>query len=130
MLTLDLSFDLLVLDIVGLIRPIKGPAIKAGEGMFPGAVGKGRRGTSSYSLFLSNHPGIRTGCGIHPSRLLPTHPSPPSSGPTTPIQGLYCCGDSTFPGIGLPAVAASGVICANTLVSVDQHIRLLEEIGI
>ncbi|MBD2355289.1 FAD-dependent oxidoreductase [Tolypothrix sp. FACHB-123] len=34
----------------------------------------------------------------------------------TPIQGLYRVGDSTIPGIGVPAVAASGILCANTLV--------------
>ncbi|MBD2778708.1 phytoene desaturase family protein [Iningainema tapete] len=35
----------------------------------------------------------------------------------TPIQGLYRVGDSTMPGIGVPAVAASGILCANTLVN-------------
>ncbi|HEY9638958.1 MAG TPA: NAD(P)/FAD-dependent oxidoreductase [Coleofasciculaceae cyanobacterium] len=34
----------------------------------------------------------------------------------TPISGLYRVGDSTLPGIGVPAVAASGILCANTLV--------------
>ena len=43
------------------------------------------------------------------------------------IPGLLCCGDSTFPGIGVPAVAASGLTAANTLVSVDQHMKLLEQ---
>jgi phytoene dehydrogenase-like protein len=33
----------------------------------------------------------------------------------TPIYGLYRVGDSTMPGIGVPAVAASGILCANTL---------------
>jgi carotene isomerase len=33
----------------------------------------------------------------------------------TPIKGLYRVGDSTMPGIGVPAVAASGIVCANTL---------------
>lgn len=42
-------------------------------------------------------------------------------GPKTPIQGLLCCGDSTFPGIGLPAVAASGMIAAHSLVPVNTH---------
>lgn len=51
-------------------------------------------------------------------------------GPSTPIAGLYCCGDSRFPGIGLPAVAASGAICANTLVPVWQHWQLLDELAI
>ncbi|WP_254173457.1 phytoene desaturase family protein [Planktothrix pseudagardhii] len=36
-------------------------------------------------------------------------------GPFTPIQGLYLVGDSTQPGIGVPAVAASGILCANCL---------------
>ncbi|NEP82275.1 MAG: all-trans-retinol 13,14-reductase, partial [Okeania sp. SIO3B3] len=46
-------------------------------------------------------------------------------GPHTPIPGLYRVGDSTLPGIGVPAVAASGVICANTLVSVDKSLSLV-----
>ncbi|XP_047310956.1 prolycopene isomerase, chloroplastic isoform X2 [Impatiens glandulifera] len=49
---------------------------------------------------------------------------------STPVSQLYCCGDSTFPGIGVPAVAASGAIVANTLVSVTQHSQLLDAIGI
>jgi phytoene dehydrogenase-like protein len=51
-------------------------------------------------------------------------------GPTTPVQGLLCCGDSTFPGIGLPAVAASGWIAANTLVPVAAHRQLLRELNL
>ncbi|KAJ1496320.1 phytoene dehydrogenase family protein [Baffinella frigidus] len=42
------------------------------------------------------------------------------------IPGLLCCGDSTFPGIGVPAVAASGLMAANTLVPLSQHLDLLE----
>jgi phytoene dehydrogenase-like protein len=41
-----------------------------------------------------------------------------------------CCGDSTFPGIGLPAVAASGMIVANTLAPVGQHLAMLKDIGL
>ncbi|CAL5377994.1 unnamed protein product [Camellia sinensis] len=51
-------------------------------------------------------------------------------GHSTPIPQLYCCGDSTFPGIGVPAVAASGAIVANSLVSVSQHSELLDAVGI
>ncbi|CAI9101533.1 OLC1v1038876C1 [Oldenlandia corymbosa var. corymbosa] len=51
-------------------------------------------------------------------------------GHSTPIPGLFCCGDSTFPGIGVPAVAASGAIVANSLVSVSQHSQLLDAVGI
>jgi phytoene dehydrogenase-like protein len=51
-------------------------------------------------------------------------------GAKTPIEGLLCCGDSSFPGIGLPAVAASGMIAAHQLTSVSQQIALLKEIGL
>jgi phytoene dehydrogenase-like protein len=50
------------------------------------------------------------------------------AGATTKIKGLLLCGDTTFPGIGLPAVAASGSIAANTLVSVWDQLRLIEEL--
>lgn len=43
----------------------------------------------------------------------------------TPIAGLYRVGDSTTPGIGVPAVAASGILCANTLVTPQQTSELL-----
>lgn len=42
----------------------------------------------------------------------------------TPISGLYRVGDSTMPGIGVPAVAASGILCANSLVSPQQTLKL------
>ncbi|GIL52581.1 hypothetical protein Vafri_8402 [Volvox africanus] len=76
----------------------------------------------THERFLRRHrgaygPAIAAGKGFFP-------------GPTTPVPGLYCCGDSTFPGIGLPAVAASGAICANTLVPVWDHWKLLDEIGV
>ncbi len=47
-------------------------------------------------------------------------------GPKTPIKGLLCCGDSVFPGIGLPAVAASGMMAAHSLVSVGQQRQMLK----
>ncbi|GAX35520.1 phytoene desaturase family protein [Nodularia sp. NIES-3585] len=63
-----------------------GPAIVAGQGMFPGT--------------------------------------------QTPIKGLYRVGDSTMPGIGVPAVAASGILCANSLVNVQQTAELLENLNV
>ncbi|XP_010553690.1 PREDICTED: prolycopene isomerase, chloroplastic isoform X2 [Tarenaya hassleriana] len=51
-------------------------------------------------------------------------------GHSSPIPQLFCCGDSTFPGIGVPAVAASGAIVANSLVSISKHTELLEAIGL
>lgn len=44
----------------------------------------------------------------------------------TPIAGLYRVGDSTMPGIGVPAVAASGILCANTLVKPAETALLLD----
>ncbi len=55
---------------------------------------------------------IAAGKGMFPS----TH---------TPIRGLYRVGDTTMPGIGVPAVAASGILCANTLVAPQQTAQLL-----
>jgi carotene isomerase len=58
-------------------------------------------------------PAIAAGKGMFPS----TH---------TPIPGLYRVGDSTMPGIGVPAVAASGILCANTLVKPEQTAELIQ----
>lgn len=76
----------------------------------------------THERFLRRHrgsygPAVRAGAGVLP-------------GPSTPVPGLLCCGDSTFPGIGLPAVAASGTIAANSLVPVWTHWQLLEELGV
>ncbi|MGC1308228.1 MAG: NAD(P)/FAD-dependent oxidoreductase [Phormidesmis sp.] len=43
----------------------------------------------------------------------------------TPLKGLYRVGDSTLPGIGVPAVAASGILCANSLVTLKESAALL-----
>lgn len=74
----------------------------------------------THARFLRRHrgsygPAIAAGTGLFP-------------GGTTPLPGLLCCGDSTFPGIGLPAVAASGMMAANTIASVQQHLQLLSDI--
>eukprot|EP00249_Psilotum_nudum_P016558 c25882_g1_i3 orf=294-1721(+) len=62
-------------------------------------------------------PAIKAGKGTFP-------------GPATPIPQLFCCGDSTFPGIGIPAVAASGLVAANSLVSIHEHSKFLDTIGL
>jgi len=49
-------------------------------------------------------------------------------GHKTPLEGLLLCGDYTFPGIGVPATAASGAITANNLISVQQHWAMLDKI--
>ncbi|CAJ1357690.1 unnamed protein product [Effrenium voratum] len=49
-------------------------------------------------------------------------------GHSTPLPGLYICGDSTSPGIGVPSAAMSGHICANNILSVSEHWSLLDRI--
>jgi carotene isomerase len=74
----------------------------------------------THARFLRRHhgtygPAIAAGKGLFPSA-------------NTPLSGLLCCGDSTFPGIGLPAVAASGMAAANTIATVQQHLELLNDV--
>lgn len=45
-------------------------------------------------------------------------------------EALWCVGDSTFPGIGVPAVAASAWFAANSFTSVNNHDALLRRIGL
>ncbi len=75
----------------------------------------------THARFLRRHhgtygPGVWAGQGILP-------------GPKTPLLGLLCCGDSSFPGIGLPAVAASGMIAANAIAPLSKHRKLLKDLG-
>jgi len=48
--------------------------------------------------------------------------------PLTPLQNLWCVGDSTFPGIGVPAVAGNGAGVANSIASVEAHLSLLDRL--
>lgn len=50
--------------------------------------------------------------------------------PTSPYPGLYVVGDSTWPGIGTPAAAATGMWVANTLVDPFSHARALDLAGL
>jgi phytoene dehydrogenase-like protein len=74
----------------------------------------------THERFLRRHrgsygPAIWAGFGLFP-------------GHGTPLKGFWCCGDSTFPGIGLPAVAASGMMVANTLAPVGKHLEMLRDV--
>ena len=48
-------------------------------------------------------------------------------GHKSPLAGLFCCGDSTFPGIGVPAVAGSGIAVAHAIAPTRKHLALLDE---
>lgn len=78
----------------------------------------------THERFLRRHrgsygPAIRTGEGEM------------FAGPFTPVPGLFVCGDSTQPGIGCPAAAASGMICANSLslAHVPLQLELMKTIA-
>lgn len=43
------------------------------------------------------------------------------------LDGLYHCGDSCMPGIGVPSAAGSGVTTANTIVPVHKHWKMLRD---
>jgi len=45
------------------------------------------------------------------------------------VEGLLLCGDSTFPGIGVPAAVVSGLSAAHTTLSVWEHLELLGQAG-
>jgi len=51
-------------------------------------------------------------------------------GNKTPIKNLLLCGSSTFPGIGIPPVAASGALAANTILGSKFQRDLIKELGI
>jgi len=50
--------------------------------------------------------------------------------PQTPVDGLLVCGDSCFPGIGIPAVAGSGFLTANSVSwdSIQPQLKLLQSL--
>ena len=48
-------------------------------------------------------------------------------GAGTPIDGLFVCGDSAWPGIGVPAVAGSGIAAAHALVGPEAQSELLDD---
>ena len=75
----------------------------------------------THKRFLRRHmgsygPAIQAGKGAFPF-------------PGTDIKGLLVCGDSCFPGIGVPAVAGSGLLAANavSLDSLMPQIKLLKK---
>ena len=48
--------------------------------------------------------------------------------PKSQVPGLYCCGDSVFPGIGVPAVAVSGANAASSTVPFWQQLGMLQKL--
>ena len=51
-------------------------------------------------------------------------------GVQTPVKGLLQCGASTFPGIGIPPVAASGAMAAHAITGKKAQSELLESLAL
>ena len=51
-------------------------------------------------------------------------------GVTTPLSRFWMCGASTFPGIGIPPVAASGALAAHAILGRQAQAELLRDLGI
>lgn len=47
-----------------------------------------------------------------------------------PLENVFCVGDTTFPGTGTPAVAASAMWVANTLAPVYKHWSVLDALEV
>lgn len=75
----------------------------------------------THERFLSRHRGTY-------GAYLPASKGELLMGHKTPLPNFWMCGDSTFPGIGVPAVAASGLITANSILSPSEHLALLDKI--
>jgi len=73
----------------------------------------------THSRFLRKPSGTY-GLRVEAPEMLPGH--------KTPLEGFHMCGDSTAPGIGVPAVVMSGHICANNILSVPEHWQILDRI--
>ena len=48
----------------------------------------------------------------------------------TPVKNLFTCGASTFPGIGIPAVSASGAYAAEKIIGKKEFKTLLKKINL
>jgi phytoene dehydrogenase-like protein len=78
---------------------------------------------------LSHARFLRRKCGTYgPANLLNLTGALPKA--VQPLENVWCCGDSVFPGVGTPAVAANGMWVANTLIPVKRHMKMLEDLGL
>uniref|UniRef100_A0A7S4DND3 Amine oxidase domain-containing protein n=1 Tax=Lotharella globosa TaxID=91324 RepID=A0A7S4DND3_9EUKA len=75
----------------------------------------------THAAFLHRHQGTYGPALPAGKRIFGILPEIPLHLYDTPVNGLYRCGDSTFPGPGVPAAVASGAIVANTLLPWYNH---------
>eukprot|EP00560_Eucampia_antarctica_P006776 CAMPEP_0197830172 /NCGR_PEP_ID=MMETSP1437-20131217/6778_1 /TAXON_ID=49252 ORGANISM="Eucampia antarctica, Strain CCMP1452" /NCGR_SAMPLE_ID=MMETSP1437 /ASSEMBLY_ACC=CAM_ASM_001096 /LENGTH=603 /DNA_ID=CAMNT_0043432383 /DNA_START=34 /DNA_END=1845 /DNA_ORIENTATION=+ len=98
------------------------------ENYVPNARGRVIEGTVQIGTPLTHERFLRRTDGAYGPRVQAGKQTLP--GHKTPLEGLNLCGDYTFPGIGIPATAASGAITANNLMSVTEHWAMLDKINL
>ena len=91
------------------------------EEYIPGARGRAVPGTVQVGTPLTHERFLRRSRGSYGPRAVAGSPHT-LPGHRTPLEGLWLCGDYTFPGIGVPAAASSGAIVANSLVGLGKHL--------
>jgi phytoene dehydrogenase-like protein len=96
------------------------------EKYVPDARKRAVKGTVQIGTPLTHERFLRRSFGTYGPRVEAGKHTLP--GHKTPLPGLHLTGDFTFPGIGVPATAASGAITANNLLSIPQHWALLDKI--
>ena len=96
------------------------------EEYVPNARDRAVPGTVQIGTPLTHERFLRRSRGTYGPRIQAGKQTLP--GHKTPLEGLFLVGDFTFPGIGVPATAASGAVAANTLVSVSKHFEMLDKI--
>jgi phytoene dehydrogenase-like protein len=87
---------------------------------------RGRAEIRMVGTPLTHQRFLRRKSGTYGPRVVAGKQSLP--GHKTPLDGLYVCGDFTYPGIGVPATASSGAVTANSIVSVPEHLSLLDKV--
>ena len=100
------------------------------EEYIPNARERAIPGTVQIGTPLTHERFLRRTRGTYGPRLVVGGGDSSSSLPShgTPLSHLYMVGDFTFPGIGVPATAASGAIAAHSLVPVWDHLKLLDKL--
>ena len=97
------------------------------EEYIPGARARAVPGTVQVGTPLTHARFLRRSSGSYGPRAA-ANGGAPLPGHRTPLEGLWLCGDYTFPGIGVPAASTSGAIVATSLLSVPQHWRMLDKL--
>lgn len=99
---------------------------KAVEQYIPDARVRSDKRVEQIGTPLTHERFLRRSYGTYGPRVIAGEQSLP--GHSTLLKKLWTTGDFTFPGIGVPAAAASGAITANSIMNVFEQMKLLDKI--